>query len=78
MHCSAKRDSSEKDSGRLVGHMDWCLLSPFDFSQILPGGGDLLVPLSLPRPPLTRQPMQMVTIGSGHGGQFWSMVPLTD
>ena len=63
---------------RWVGHMDWCLLSPFDFSQILPGGGDLLVPLSLPRPPLTRQPMQMVTIGSGHGGQFWSMVPLTD
>ena len=29
MHCSAKVDSS-KESGRLVGHMDWHFLSPFD------------------------------------------------
>ena len=27
-----KMDSSEKDSGRLVGHMDWGLLSPFDLT----------------------------------------------
>ena len=40
-HRSAKIDSSEKDSGRLVGHMDWRLLSPFDLSQILPVGGSL-------------------------------------
>ena len=25
-HCSAKMDSSKKNSGMLVGHMDWCLL----------------------------------------------------
>ena len=25
---------SSQDSGRLVGHMDWGLLSPFDVSQI--------------------------------------------
>lgn len=31
-HCSARMDSSEKDSGRLVGHMDWYLLS-FDLSD---------------------------------------------
>ena len=35
-HLSAKMDSSEKDSGRLVGHiMDWHLLPPFGPSQIL-------------------------------------------
>ena len=31
-HHSAKMDSGEKDSGSLVGHMDWSLLSPFDLS----------------------------------------------
>ena len=30
-HHSVKMDSNE-DSGRLVGHMDSCLLSPFDLS----------------------------------------------
>ena len=41
VHCSAKMDNSEKDSGRLVGHVDWHLLAPFDLSRILPVGGDL-------------------------------------
>ena len=31
-HSSAKMDSREKDSGKLVRHMDWCLLSPSDLS----------------------------------------------
>ena len=31
-HRSVKMDSSEKDSGRLVGHMDWRLLFPFGLS----------------------------------------------
>ena len=31
-HGSAKVGSYEKDSGRLVGHMDWSFLSPFDLS----------------------------------------------
>ena len=30
-HHSAKIDSSKKDSGRLVGHIDWSLLSLFVF-----------------------------------------------
>ena len=38
-HCSTEMDSSEKDSGRLVGHMDWRLLFPFDLSRIIPVGG---------------------------------------
>ena len=34
-------DSSKKDSGKLVGHMDWHLLSYSDLSQIFPVGGGL-------------------------------------
>ena len=30
---SAKTDSSEKDSGRLLGHMGWHWFSPFDLSS---------------------------------------------
>ena len=33
--CLAKTDSSEEDSGRLVDHVDWRLLSPFDFPEFL-------------------------------------------
>ena len=40
----AKMDCSEEDSGRLLEHMDWSLLSPFDLSWILPVHGSLLVP----------------------------------
>ena len=36
---SAKVNSSEKDSGKLVGYMNCSLLSPFDLSQILLVGG---------------------------------------
>ena len=53
-HRSTKVDSSEKDSGRLVGHMDWRLLPPFDLSRILLIGGSLSVPCSLPGPPAVR------------------------
>ena len=31
-HYSAKMDSKGKDAGRLVGHMGWHRLSPFDLS----------------------------------------------
>ena len=51
---SAKMDSSEEDSGRLVGHVDWRLLSPFDLSRILLVGGGLLVPCSLPGSPVVK------------------------
>ena len=37
--CSAKMDSNQEDSGRLVEH----IASPFDLSRILPVGGGLLV-----------------------------------
>ena len=52
-HHSAEMDSSEEDPGRLVGPLDWSLPSPFDLSRILVGGS-LLVPCSLPGPPVAR------------------------
>ena len=54
MHQSAKTDSSE-DSGMSAGHMDWCLLSSFELSQILQVGGSLLVLYALPEPPVVGQ-----------------------
>ena len=42
MRPSVKMVSSDNDSGKLVGHMDWSLLSRFDIFQILPVGGNLL------------------------------------
>ena len=62
------------DSGRLVGHMDWPLLSSFDLSQVIPIGGRLLVSHSLPGLPAERQVLQVVTILPGQGGQFQSVV----
>ena len=47
----------------VVGH----LVSPFDLSRTLPVGGGLLVPCSLPGPPIIKQRMQMVTMVPGQG-----------
>ena len=49
---SAKMDSSEEDSGRLLGHTDWHPLSPFGLFFLVPVGESLLVPRSLPGPPV--------------------------
>jgi len=65
------------DSGRLVGHMDWPLLSSFDLSQVTPIGDSLLVSHSLPGLPAERQVLQVVTILPGQGGQFQSVICLT-
>ena len=53
----------------VVGH----LASPFDFSGILPVGGGLLVPCSLPEPPVIKYLMQMVMVFSGQSGWFQSV-----
>ena len=53
-------------------------VSPFDLSRTLPVGGGLLVPYSLPVPPVIKPLMQMVTKGPGQGGRFQSVCfPLT-
>ena len=47
-------------------------MAPFDLSRTLPVGGGLLVLYSLPRPPVVKQLMQMVTMVP-RGGQFPSV-----
>ena len=46
------------------------VVSPLDLSQTLPVGGGLLVPRSLPGPPVIKQLIQMVTMAPGQGGRF--------
>ena len=48
-------------------------MSPFDLSGTLPVGGGLLVPCSLPGPPVVKQLMQMVAMVPGQGGRFLSV-----
>ena len=55
VHLSVKMEYSAGVSGSLAGHiMGWCVLLPFGPSQILPAGGSLSVPCSLPGPPVVR------------------------
>ena len=75
-HHSAQMEASEEDSGRSAGHVDWCLLSPFDLSGILPVGGSLLVPRSLPGPPVVRSLTQEAAVLPGQGWWFQSVFPL--
>ena len=48
-------------------------MSPFDLSLTLPVGGGLLVPRSLPGPPVIKQLMQTVTMVPGQDGWFQSV-----
>ena len=48
------------------------MMSPFDLSRTLPVAGGLLVPCSLPGPPVIKQLVQMVTVVPGQGGWFQS------
>ena len=59
-------DSNEEDFQRSVGHEPF----PFDLSQILPVGGGLLVPCSLPEPPVVKQLIQIVTMVPARVGGF--------
>ena len=49
------------------------VVSPFDLSRTLLVGGGVLVPCSLPGPPVIKQLMQMVTMVPGQGGRFQSV-----
>ena len=53
----------------MVGHV----VSLSDLSRILPVGGGLLVPRSLPGPPVVKQLKQMVTMVPGQDRQFQSV-----
>ena len=49
------------------------VVSPFYFSRTLLVGGGLLVPCSLPGPPVVKQLMQIVTMVPDEGGWFQSV-----
>ena len=62
-------DSSKEDCGRLVG----LLASLVDLSRTPVVGGGLLVPCSLPEPPVVKKLAQMITWVPGQGDRFQSM-----
>ena len=49
------------------------VVSPFDLCQTLLVGGGLLVPCSLPGPPVIKQLTQIVTMVPGQGGRLQSV-----
>ena len=60
------QEGCQKGFWEMVGHV----VSPFDLSPTLAGGGGLLVPCSLPGPAVLKQLMQMFTMVPGQGGWF--------
>ena len=56
-HALLSQDGYQRGFWEVVGQV----VSPFDLSRTLLVGGGLLVPCSLPRPPVIKQLMQMVT-----------------
>ena len=69
VHALFSQDGCQRGFWEVVGHV----VSPFDLSRALPVGGGLLIPCSLPGPPVVKQLMQMVTMVPGQGGQFQSV-----
>ena len=63
------QDGCQRGFWEVVGRV----VSPFDFSRTLLVGGGLLVPCSLPGPPVIKQLMQMVTMVPGQVGWFQSV-----
>ena len=69
-HLSLSQDGCQREEfWEVVGHA----VSSFDLSQTLPVGGGLLVPYPLPKHPVVKQLMQIVTMVPGQGGWFQSV-----
>ena len=67
VHALFSQDGCQREGfWEVVRHV----MSPFDLSRTLPVGGGLLVPCSLPGPPVIKQLMQMVTVVSGRVDSF--------
>ena len=65
VHALFSQDVSQREGfWDVVGQV----VSPFDLSQTLLVGGGLLVPCSLPEPPVLKQLMQVVTMVPSQGG----------
>ena len=70
VHTLFSQDGCQREGfWEVVGHV----VSPLNLSRALPVGGGLLVPCSLPGPPVIKQLMQMITMVSGQGGWFQSV-----
>ena len=69
MHALFSQDGCQREGfWEVVGQV----VSPLDLSGTVLVGGGLLVPCSLPGPPVIKQLMQMVRMVPGQGGQFQS------
>ena len=65
VHALLSQDGCQRGGfWEVVGHV----VSLFDLSRTLPVGGGLIVPCSLPGPPVVKQLMQMVSMVPGQGG----------
>ena len=72
VHALFSQDGCQREGfWEVVEHV----VSSFDLSRTLPVGGGLLVPCSLPGPPVVKQLMQMVTMVPGQGGWFQCASP---
>ena len=70
VHSLFSQDACQREGfWEVVGQV----VSPFDLSRTLLVGGGLLVPYSLPGPPVVKQLMQIVNMVPGHGGRFQSV-----
>ena len=70
VHALFSQDGCQREGfWEVVGHV----VFPFVLSRTLPVGGGLLVPCSLPGPPVLKQLMQMGTMVPGQGGRFRSV-----
>ena len=70
VHALFSQDGCQREGfWEVVRHV----VSPFDLSQALQVGGGLLVPCSLPGPPVVKQLMQMVIMVPGQGGRLQSV-----
>ena len=70
VHALFSQDGCQREGfWEVVGQV----VSSFDLSRTLLVGGGLLLPCSLPGPPVIKQLMEMVTMVPGHGGRFQSV-----
>ena len=75
VNASLNQDEFQQEGSWKVGST-YRLASPFDLSWILVVAGGLSVLCSLPGPPVVKQLIQMVTVMSGQGRGFRSVVLL--
>ena len=65
VHALLSQDGCQRGGfWEVVGHV----VSLFDLSRTLQVGGGLIVPCSLPVPPVVKQHMQKGNMVTGHGG----------